>query len=116
MRTAVALITASLVLTAAAVAAASSQSRPTLRITVGAPLTLRGAGFASKERVTVTVTANGTRAAKRLRATATGVFVARFDGISVYPCAIRSIVAVAASGRSAAVKMPPAQCPQPPAP
>lgn len=116
MRSAVALITASLVLAVAAGAAASSQSRPTLRITVGAPLTLRGAGFALRERVTVRVTANGTRAAKRLRANAIGGFTARFDGVSVYPCAITSIVAVAASGRSAAVKMPPAQCPQPPAP
>ena len=116
MRSAVALITAALVLTAAAVAEATSQVGPTLRITAGAPLTLRGAGFASHDRVTVRVTANGTRATKRLRSTATGGFTVRFDGVSVYPCAIRSIVAVAASGRSAAVKMPPAQCPQPPAP
>jgi len=116
MRSAVALITASLVLTVAAGAAASSQSRPTLRITAGAPLTVRGAGFASHERVTVRLTTDRLRAVKRLRATATGGFTARFDGFSVYPCAITSIVAVAASGRSAAVKMPPAQCPQPPAP
>jgi len=116
MRSAVALITASLVLTAAAGAATSSQSRPTLRITVGAPLTLRGAGFASRERVTVRVASDRTRTAKRLRASATGGFTVRFDGVSIYPCTITSIVAVGASGRAAAVKMPPAQCPQPPAP
>ena len=117
MRSAVALITASLVLTAAAGAAASSQSRPTLRITAGAPLTLRGAGFVARERVMVRVTTDRLRAVKRLRASATGGFTVRFDGVAVYPCTITSAVAVAvASGRSAAVKMPPAQCPQPPAP
>ena len=111
MRTAVALIAASLVLTAAAGAAASSQSRPTSADRRGAPLTLRGAGFLARERVAVRVAANGTRASKRLRATAAGGFAVRFDGVSVYPCAITSIVAVAASGRSAAVKLPPAAVP-----
>lgn len=116
MRPVVALIAASLALSVAAAATATTHPRPGLRITVGAPLTVRGTNFGGRALVTVRVVAAGTRASKRLRAGLAGGFVVRFDGVSVYPCAITSIVAVAANGRSASVKMPPAQCPQPPAP
>jgi hypothetical protein len=115
MRTVVVIAITVTALTAGA-GAASTVAAPTLRITVGEPLTLRGSGFGVRAAVTVRVTAAGSRAIKRVRAGAVGGFVVAFDGVSVYPCRITSIVAFTATGRQASVKLPPAQCPQPPAP
>jgi hypothetical protein len=112
--------TIALLITAIALAAAAGASAtvaaPTLKITAGEPLTVRGAGFGSRTLVTVRVAVEGSRATKRVRSGAAGGFTVRFDSVSVYPCHITSIVARSATGRQASVKMPPAQCPQPPAP
>jgi len=117
MRTTLALIVGAAALASATVGtAATSAVHPGLRLAAAKPLTVRGTGFVARELVTVRVRAAGTRTSKRLRAGSAGGFVVRFDRVAVDPCAISSIAAAGASGRAAAVKLPPAQCPQPPVP
>lgn len=109
-----ALATASLLAVFAAagaeVATTAEQRSPTLRIVDRQPLVLRGIGFRPSERVRVTVSVDGDSAARRLRASARGVFSASFARMTLHPCDGLFASAVGDSGSRAKLKAQP-QCP-----
>jgi hypothetical protein len=79
------------------------------------PLVVRGSGFASAERVKVTVTGAG-RFVRMVTATRSGAIVARWTGVPAKAgCAALFIRAAGASGAVVTVKVAGIECPQPPA-
>jgi hypothetical protein len=83
---------------AIATVAAASPARvaPTLKITSRAPLTVVGSGFASRERVTITVTRATRRVAARgVVAGAGGAFRVRFSPLLVTDICRGSLTVVA---------------------
>lgn len=95
----------------AAGGAGSDENRtPRLRLADAAPLTLRGTGFAPRERVRVTVVAATTRT-KRIVAGPSGVFVARFAATAVHRCDGLFAQASGSEGSLARLKRPPTFCP-----
>jgi hypothetical protein len=99
------LISASAVLLVAGslVAAAPAAKRhPRLTVVDQRPLVVRGVGFLPRERVTLEATAGDQQAAKIVRATATGVFTARFDAITDASCSPFTVTAAGARGTTAA--------------
>jgi hypothetical protein len=88
------------------------KQKPTLRLAGNAPLTVRGTHFRPSERVRVTVIAE-VRRSKRVTASRTGAFIARFDA-TFDRCSGSLIVrAVGAGGSEAALKLPQPACPAP---
>jgi hypothetical protein len=86
-----------------------SRQKATLKLSGGAPLTLRGAHFLANERVRVTVSGKVTRT-KQVTASRTGVFVVRFQ--TAYDrCSTTIALAVGARGSRAGLKLPPLACP-----
>jgi hypothetical protein len=100
-------------LAAAAVVSASTAgsraSKPALRLTKAAPITLRGTSFRSGERVRVSATSR-TTAVKRAAAGANGSFVVRF-AIPYDRCEGLLVVARGALGSRAVYKRPMLECP-----
>jgi hypothetical protein len=97
-------------LLAAAPAAGSSGSKPRLRLLDTTPLRIAGSSFKARERVTVTVYADGMRR-RTTRATSGGAFVVTFPGAAPDRCAAVAILARGASGDQASLKVMPKACP-----
>src|SRR3954447_16975919 len=70
-------------------------ARPRLAIVRAAPLTVRGTGFAARERVRVTVRTTTRTVVRSARTNDDGVFTARFAGVGLGGCG-----AVGATGSS----------------
>ena len=66
-------------------AAAATADRAALRVTSRAPLTVRGAQFAPRERVSVVATAEGVHK-RTVVATRTGTFVVKFSTVRLDRC------------------------------
>ena len=96
--------------------AAAARPAPALRLVATDPVTVRGTHFHARESVRVTVrTADLTRI-RRVRATATGSFTARFTAPVGYdPCAdTLRVYATGARGDAAGLKLPQRACPPAP--
>ena len=95
----------------ALVPAASGTARPTaspaLRVPNTAPFVVRGNSFKSREQVRVVTQVQG-RHVKIVRATATGVFTARFAGVSVKGCTAYIVRATGSKGSHAYLRHLPA--------
>jgi hypothetical protein len=87
------------------------RQKATLKLSGGAPLTLRGAHFRPNERVRVTVTSM-LRRTRQVTASPAGVFVVRFAGAQDR-CSGLVALAVGARGSRAGLKLPPLGCPEP---
>lgn len=92
--------------TAFAVAAgAAPSSRPHIELTGTQPLSVRGAGFHARERVTVLLhQAEGATRAHHVTTSRAGSFTATFLGALLGRCAGVSITAVGAAGDRAMLK------------
>ena len=100
-------------LTASTSAGAEATARASLKLTDRAPLTVRGAHFRRYERVTVTARVGVVRRVV-VRASATGAFVARFQGVRLDRCDTVVVSAVGATGSRATLKTAaPLLCPPP---
>jgi hypothetical protein len=82
----------------------------TLKLVKGAPLTVRGAGFKTGERVRLRVWAERVTT-RRIAASDQGVFVARFPRVWYDRCAGLTVTAVGHRGSRAALKTPELLCP-----
>ncbi len=88
-----------------------SRQKATLKLSSGAPMTLRGAHFRPNERVRVTVTSM-LRRTRQVTASPSGTFVVRFAGAHDR-CSGLVALAVGARGSRAGLKLPPLGCPHP---
>jgi hypothetical protein len=106
------LVTASLAVLAL-LPAASGTARPTaapaLRVPDTSPFVVRGTSFKPREKVRVVAQVGG-RHVQTVRATATGVFVARFIGVSVQGCKGYIVRATGSKGSYAYLRHLP-ECP-----
>ena len=99
---------AALALGIAGLGAGSTLSQhPSLRLLKRAPLTLAGSHFRARERVRVTVTVEGARSARTMRASVKGSFVAGFATGAGRCSAVRA-VAIGGAGSRAVLKYLPA--------
>jgi hypothetical protein len=89
---------------ASAATGSQTKARATVSVTGSDPLTVTGAGFAPRERVTVRVAVSGDAASKVLRATRKGRFVAQFPGVSAAAegCTSNVVTVTATGARSRA--------------
>jgi hypothetical protein len=87
------------------------RTKPTLKMTRGVPLTLRGAHFGSTEKVRVTVKSELKRT-KLARANRSGTFLLQFQD-AYDRCSGLLAVAVGERGSWALLKLPPLGCPPP---
>ena len=115
MRTlAACLVVLALPASAAAVGAGEESKRvPALRLLDRQPLVVRGKSFLPRELVRVTVTSDGQRSVKRIRAGAAGGFTAVFVTVVVDRCSGVLAVAAGSRGSQARLKLPQPACPQP---
>jgi hypothetical protein len=88
-----------------------SKRVPALRLLDRQPLSLRGKSFLPRELVRVTVTTDGQRTVKRIRATATGAFTANFVSLELDRCSGALVVASGFRGSQATLKVPQPACP-----
>jgi hypothetical protein len=87
----------------ASTAGGDRSTKASLRLASFAPLTIRGAGFRSREAVRVDLF--GTSSARRRTvASATGSFTVRFDGVAATRCDLVRAIAVGARGSRAGLK------------
>src|SRR4051794_30246759 len=84
-------------------AGAGARSHAQLRIVHSAPLTVAGAGFASRERVRLSLRGGARSAVRTVTARADGTFTARFAGVALGHCGAASIVASGSRGSRASV-------------
>src|SRR5690348_16663564 len=100
MRRSAVLLAAMLALSGALAAAAAGAGAPGPRLAIlhGAPLTVRGTGFAGPERVRVSVRAATGTVVRSVRAGTAGVFTVRFAGVHLGSCGEASIAAVGTRG------------------
>ena len=112
-----ALLAAASSLAVAAPAGGGATKRPSLALADATPLTFAGRGFKRAERVRVTAVVGGRTLLRRVAATQTGTFTARFEvSVAVDPCSTHlAASAVGSAGSRAAYKLPQRECP-PPAP
>ncbi len=96
--------------TSAAGGAPVTAAKAELRLASGAPLTLRGAHFESRERVRLIVVALR-KVTKSLTATGRGAFVVRLRGIAVGRCQGFTAFAVGSRGSRASLSSPNVYCP-----
>ena len=102
-----------LALIAALLLPATSVARaPHLAVTDASPLTVKGAGFGSRERIRVSVTLPGS-SAHWTTATTTGGFTVRFSAMSVDSCTAFVVRAAGLRGDTAILRVRPPECPQP---
>jgi hypothetical protein len=91
----------------------AAATRATLRLLDDtSPVTLRGAGFHSREHVRVVIVNGSARTVKKVVATALGRFSVRVQG-DVNACVGFSATAVGSDGTRASFKRAPGQCPAP---
>lgn len=88
-----------------------ARGKPTLKLSNGYPLTVRGTNFRPGEPVRVTVSSQLKRT-KNVIASRTGVFVVRFQD-AYHRCAGMLAIAVGERGSRATLKMPVRGCPAP---
>ena len=88
-------------------AGGTSQKQTALRVVDRDPLTLRGEGFRTRERVRVTLSAPVAER-KLVRATALGTFRTTFPQVSSTRCDMVRAVAVGGQGSRATLKLLPA--------
>jgi hypothetical protein len=93
--------------------AAAVQERARIGIVDEAPLVVRGTGFHSAERVTVTVTHGKAVYRKAVTATATGVVVARWKVPMATTCASTFVLALGSEGSRASYRNVANDCAQP---
>jgi hypothetical protein len=74
-------------------APAAAGIKPRLALVHASPLTVRGTGFAARERVRVTVRTAARTVVRSARTSGAGAFTVRFAGVRLGPCG-----AVAAAG------------------
>ena len=103
----VAVVTA---LVCVATAGAASVARAHVWLAGRSPATVKGAAFHPRERVAVTLTVGDVRLAKRVVATATGSFVARWTRAVPSGCVVTGIVATGSAGSRASYKVAPPMC------
>jgi hypothetical protein len=110
------LLPAASAVSTAAVSPIAKSSRVPARIVIRdlAPLTVSGSGFASHERVTVTVTTKK-RATRAIFANTAGRFTVRFATMSLERCSSYMVRAVGSKGSVVTKKVVPV-CPPPAAP
>jgi hypothetical protein len=101
----------SLALSGAAAGGGGSRKHPTLKLSGGMPLTMRGTHFVPRERVRVTVSSTLTRT-KQVTANGSGAFVVSFP-IALDRCSGLLATAVGARGSRVRLKMPQLGCPIP---
>jgi hypothetical protein len=90
-----------------------SKPVPALRLLDRQPLIVRGKSFLPRELVRVTVTTEGQRSVKRIRAGATGTFTANFVPVELDRCSGLLVVAAGSRGSQARLKLPQPACPPP---
>ncbi len=96
-------------------AAAIARTPAKVWIADQSPLVIRGSGFKTHERVTVTVRMSTVHVFHRV-ATRTGTFVVTVPAGNIkLGCNTMAIQAVGAAGTRAALKVPGVECPPPPA-
>ena len=95
---------------AAATGEGDASAKARLKLVRGAPLTLRGTQFDSRESIRLIVVAR-TRITKRLRANGAGSFVVRLLGIKVGPCQGFTAFAIGSRGSRANASLPNVSCP-----
>jgi hypothetical protein len=93
----------------AATGAGEARGKATLKLTKGAPLTIRGSHFVPRERVRLRVT-SGDQATRRVTANGTGGFVAQFQ-LDFDRCNGLLVRAIGSEGSDAALKSPELMCP-----
>lgn len=100
----------------AAPAGTATKARPSLGLERLAPLTLRGASFAPRERLRLSLWADGRRIVRFLQATRSGRFRAEFPAVVILDRCSAEVRAVAVGARSGTVgwKLPQLQCPPAP--
>jgi hypothetical protein len=113
MRTLVLCLIALVLPASAAGVGLGTQSKrvPVLRLLDRQPVVLRGRIFLPRELVKVTVTAEGQKSVKRIRATATGAFTANFLSVDLDRCSGMLVVATGLRGSQAKLKVPQPACP-----
>jgi hypothetical protein len=91
----------------------AARSRPILRLGKAEPLTVRGAHFASRERVTVKLRVAGTTAKRVVRSSPMGTFRVSFQtSLTDDRCGGAAFVtAVGTRGDRATLKLPEPECP-----
>ena len=116
MKVVIALAIVALAVPALAASAAEETAALALRAERLSPLTLRGSGFAARESVRLTVTAEGRRIVRSLRATRFGGFRAQVESVQIVDRCNSDVRATARGARSgtASWKLPQLQCPPAP--
>jgi hypothetical protein len=86
---------------------AGARKAPRVWVADRSPIVVVGSGFASRERVSVTLVAGGKRLAKTLRSNRAGGVRAQWPGsVTIDACHFVVVTAVAADGRRASYKSP----------
>jgi hypothetical protein len=85
---------------------------PRLSVADASPLTVKGAGFAARERVRVSASLPGATA-HWARTSATGSFTVQFTAMTVDSCTAYIVRASGLRGDSATLRVRPPECPQP---
>jgi hypothetical protein len=112
VRTLSILVGAALVVWATLARASETRTEPTLRAASYSPLILRGAKFRPLEHVRLTVSADGNRTKKVVRASRRGSFTVPFPSVAVDRCSSGvSALAVGLHGSRARLKLPQLLCP-----
>jgi hypothetical protein len=101
-----------LLLTLVAFPAASAATSPKLSVTDRSPFTVRGHGFAPRERVRVVVTAAGEGTTKWSTTGAGGGLAVQFPTVRLGSCPAYAVRAFGAKGSRATLRFMP-ECPQP---
>lgn len=102
-------------LTALLLPATSVARAPQLAVTDASPLTVKGVGFAARERIRVVVSLPGS-SVHWTTATATGGFTVKFSAMTVDSCTAYVVHAAGLRGDTAILRVRPPECPQPLAP
>jgi hypothetical protein len=98
-----------------AASGATASSEPSLQLTSASPVTVTGSGFASREHVRVTFTAEGRVTLRKAISGPGGRFRAVFAGRMVPTCRRWVVRAVGSRGSRTALARPPSlDCPPPP--
>jgi len=93
---------------------AAAPQKAALEVVTEQPLVIQGFGFKRLEVVRVTATAGPDRATRRLTARRSGVFTARFAGVTYDPCTELLVVrALGSKGSKALLRLFVRECPNP---
>jgi hypothetical protein len=101
-----------LMLALVAFPAASAATSPKLSVTDRSPFTVRGHGFAPRERVRIVVTAAGEGATKWATSGPAGALTTQFPMVKLGSCPAYVVRAFGAKGSRATLRFMP-ECPQP---